>query len=33
MKEWLGVHNAAVMTVLFLFFGVKLIADALPALG
>jgi hypothetical protein len=31
MKEWLGVHNAAVMTVLFLFFGVKLIADALPA--
>jgi hypothetical protein len=33
MKEWLGVHNAAVMTVLFLFFGVKLIADALPAIA
>jgi threonine/homoserine/homoserine lactone efflux protein len=33
MKQWLAVHNAAVMTVLFLFFGVKLIADALPALG
>jgi threonine/homoserine/homoserine lactone efflux protein len=33
MKQWLAVNNAAVMTVLFLFFGVKLIADALPALG
>jgi hypothetical protein len=33
MKEWLAVHNAAVMTVLFLFFGVKLIAEGLPALG
>ena len=33
MKEWLAVHNAAVMTVLFLFFGVKLIADGLPVLG
>jgi hypothetical protein len=33
MKQWLAVHNAAVMTVLFLFFGVKLIADALPGLG
>jgi len=32
-KEWLAVHNAAVMTVLFLVFGVKLIADGLPVLG
>lgn len=33
MKEWLAVHNAAVVTVLFVFFGVKLVADALPALA
>jgi hypothetical protein len=33
MKGWLSVHNAAVMIVLFLVFGVKLIADGLPALG
>jgi Sap, sulfolipid-1-addressing protein len=33
MKQWLAVNNAAVMTVLFLFFGVKLVADALPGLG
>jgi hypothetical protein len=33
MKEWLAVHNAAVMTVLFLVFGVKLIADGLPVIG
>jgi threonine/homoserine/homoserine lactone efflux protein len=33
MKGWLAVHNAAVMMVLFLVFGVKLIADGLPALG
>jgi threonine/homoserine/homoserine lactone efflux protein len=33
MKEWLAVHNAAVMAVLFLVFGVKLIADGLPVLG
>jgi hypothetical protein len=32
-KEWLAVHNAAVMTVLFLVFGVKLIGDGLPVLG
>ncbi len=32
-KEWLAVHNAAVMTVLFLVFGVKLIAEGLPVLG
>ncbi len=33
MKEWLAVHNAAVMTVLFLVLGVKLVADGLPVLG
>jgi len=33
MKAWLTVHNAAVMMVLFLVFGAKLIADGLPALG
>lgn len=33
MKAWLAEHNAAVMTTLFLLFGVKLIADGLPALG
>lgn len=33
MKGWLAVHNAAVMMVLFLVFGVKLIADGLPASG
>jgi Sap, sulfolipid-1-addressing protein len=33
MKEWLALHNAAFMTVLFLIFGVKLIADGLPVLG
>ncbi len=32
-KGWLAAHNAAVMTVLFLFFGVKLIAQGLPVLG
>jgi Sap, sulfolipid-1-addressing protein len=32
-KGWLAAHNAAVMTVLFLVFGVKLIADGLPVLG
>jgi hypothetical protein len=32
-KGWLAVHNAAVMTVLFLVFGVKLIGEGLPALG
>ncbi|HEY6472254.1 MAG TPA: GAP family protein [Acidimicrobiales bacterium] len=31
-KAWLGVHNAAVMTVLFLVFGVDLIAKGLPPL-
>jgi hypothetical protein len=33
MKGWLAVHNAAVMMVLFLVFGAKLISDGLPALG
>ncbi len=32
-KQWLAVHNAAVMAVLFLIFGVKLIAEGLPVLG
>jgi Sap, sulfolipid-1-addressing protein len=31
-KSWLGFHNAAVMTVLFLVFGVDLIAKGLPPL-
>ncbi len=31
-KSWLTVHNAAVMTVLFLVFGVDLIAKGLPPL-
>jgi Sap-like sulfolipid-1-addressing protein len=29
-KEWLAVHNNAVMTVLFLVFGVNLIAKDIP---
>lgn len=33
LKDWLAVNNTAVMAVLFLLFGVKLIADALPGLG
>jgi hypothetical protein len=33
MKGWLTVHNAAVMTVLFLVLGAKLIGDGLPVLG
>lgn len=33
LKGWLAVHNAAVMTVLLLVLGVKLIADGLPVLG
>lgn len=32
MKGWLALHNAAVMTVLFLVFGVDLIAKGLPQL-
>jgi hypothetical protein len=33
LNGWLAVHNAAVMMVLFVVFGVKLIADGLPVLG
>jgi len=32
MKDWLDLHNNAVMTVLFLVLGAKLIADGLPPL-
>ncbi len=32
LKGWLGVHNAAVMTVLLVVFGVDLVAKALPPL-
>jgi hypothetical protein len=32
-QRLLAVNNTAVMAVLFLLFGVKFIADALPALG
>jgi Mn2+/Fe2+ NRAMP family transporter len=32
MKAWLMTHNDAVMAVLFLVFGVKLIAEAIPPL-
>jgi Sap, sulfolipid-1-addressing protein len=31
-KSWLAVHNAAVMTVLFLVFGVSLISKGIPPL-
>lgn len=33
LKDWLGTHNAAVMTVLFLVIGADLIAKGLPPLG
>jgi threonine/homoserine/homoserine lactone efflux protein len=33
MKTWLATHNNAVMAVLFVVFGVKLIADGLAPLG
>jgi Sap, sulfolipid-1-addressing protein len=33
LKDWLTVHNAAVMTVLLLAIGVKLIGDGLPGIG
>lgn len=32
LKSWLGMHNAAVMAVLFLIFGVNLIAKGIPPL-
>jgi threonine/homoserine/homoserine lactone efflux protein len=33
MKAWLAVHNAAIMVVLFVVFGVDLIAKGLPPLS
>ena len=33
LKNWLAMHNDAVMVVLFLVLGSKLIADGLPPLG
>ena len=33
LKDWLILHNNAVMAVLFLVFGAKLIADGLPQLS
>ena len=32
LKGWLAAHNAAVMAVLFLVFGVDLIAKGIPPL-
>ena len=32
LKDWLAMHNAAVMTVLFIVFGVDLIAKGMPPL-
>jgi Sap, sulfolipid-1-addressing protein len=32
LKDWLAAHNAAVMTVLFIVFGVDLIAKGIPPL-
>jgi hypothetical protein len=33
VKEWMAAHNAAIMTVLFLVLGVKLIGDAIAGLS
>ncbi|MGH3023777.1 MAG: GAP family protein [Gaiellaceae bacterium] len=33
LKTWMGVHNAAIMTVLLLVLGVKLIGDAVAGLS
>ncbi len=33
MKEWLALHNDAVTAVVFLIFGVDLIAKGLPPLS
>jgi hypothetical protein len=33
VKEWLAVHNDAVMTVLFLVLGVNLVAKGIPPLS
>ncbi len=32
LKDWLGIHNSAVMVVLFLVFGINLIAKGIPVL-
>jgi threonine/homoserine/homoserine lactone efflux protein len=32
LKTWMGVHNAAIMTVLFLVLGLKLVGDAIGGL-
>jgi Sap, sulfolipid-1-addressing protein len=32
VKEWLGLHNDAVMTVLFLVLGVNLVSKGVPPL-
>ena len=33
MKDWMGVHNAAIMAVLFLVLGTKLIGDGISGLA
>jgi threonine/homoserine/homoserine lactone efflux protein len=33
LKNWMGAHNAAIMTVLLLVLGVKLIGDAIGGLS
>ena len=33
LKDWLAMHNDAVMVVLFLLLGSKLVADGLPPLS
>ena len=33
LKEWMGAHNAAIMAVLCLVIGVKLIGDGISGLG
>jgi hypothetical protein len=32
MKDWMGAHNAAIMAVLFLVLGTKLIGDGITGL-
>ena len=32
MKDWMGAHNAAIMAVLFLVLGTKLIGDGISGL-
>ena len=33
LKAWMGAHNAAIMTVLLLVIGAKLIGDGISGLG